>query len=205
MLTRQKEFLQWLAGGFTTAAVIVGGVWLTDHHDVVIAQIFGDSGSASSASVGSEPTKADVLKGHSKASLESEHKASGSMQVTLMSQEGRKPDGTLAIQADVTATEDLNGLKFEWVFPDGATVSSGAASGSFGSVAEGTRVSTSVVINVPVANSHVVFHAYRELAGEKVGQVAQYNTVDQPTIDMNLALKRESIERSPASADRRFE
>jgi hypothetical protein len=204
VLTRQKEFLQWLVGGFTTAAVIVGGVWITDHTDVVIAQIFG-TGSMSSSSVATEPAQLNPSKVHTEASLDSEHKASGSMQVVLTSVDGRRSDGTLALQANVTATADLNDLKYEWVLPDGAVFSSGDATGSFGNVTEGSQVSASVVVNVPVSNSRVVFHAYREMAGEKVGQVAQYNTADQSTIDMKLALKRESLERKPAATDRRYE
>jgi hypothetical protein len=207
VLTRQKEFLQWLAGGFTTSFVIVGGVWLTDHRDLVIAEVFGSPNfsSASSASIATEPSKLDVLKGNPAASPESEHKASGSMQVTLMSPEGRKSDGSLALQAYVTATADLSDLKYEWVLPDGAAVSSGSTTGSFGNVSDGTQVSASIVVNVPASNTHIVFHAYREMAGEKVGQVAQYNTVEQSTIDMKLALKRESLQRAPSSTDRRFE
>lgn len=205
MLTRQKEFLQWLAGGFTTSALIVGGVWLAEHRDVVIAQVFGSSGSTSSASSAPEPTKLEILKGQTEASLKSEHKASGNMQITLMSNEGRKSDGSLSIQAYVTAIADLNDLKYEWVLPEGASVSSGSLNGTFGNVSEGSQVSASVVLSVPVTNAHVVFHAYREMAGEKVGQVARYNTVDQSSIDMNLALKRESLQRKPASNARRFE
>ncbi len=205
MLTRQKEFLQWLMGGFMTSAVIVGGVWLTDNHDVVISLVFGTTHSTSSSSLAATPSKADILKGHTEASLQSEHKASGNMQIVLSSVEGRKTDGSLALQANVTATVDLADVKYEWVLPEGAIVSSGTLRGVFGSVAEGSQVTASIVANVPSSNSHVVFHAYREMAGEKVGQVAQYNTIDQSTIDLKLALKREEIQRKPAMSDRRFE
>jgi hypothetical protein len=211
VLTRQKEFLQWLAGGFTTSALIVGGVWIAEHHDVVIAQIMRSSGSMSFASTSSEsstpvePTKLEILNGQTEASLKPERKASGNMQITLTSNEGRKPDGSLALEAYVTAVGALNDLKYEWVLPDGAILSSGSLSGTFGNVSEGSQVSTALVLNVPVTNEHVVFHAYREMAGEKVGQIAHYNTVEQKTIDMNLALKRESLQRKPASNARRFE
>ena len=187
-----------------TSAVIVGGVWITDHRDLVIAQIF-NAGSTSSSSVTPEPTKLDVLNGRSETSVQTEHKASGNMQIALTSAEGRKSDGTLSVQAYVTAMADLNDLKYEWVLPEGAVLASGSLSGAFGTVSEGTQVSSSVVLNVPASNAHVFFHAYREVAGEKVGQVASYNTVDQNSINLSLALKRESLQRKPAMSDRRYE
>ena len=195
MLTRQKELMQWLVGGFTTSGLIVGGVWLTDHPSELAPEIFAST----------PPSKSAVLKAHSEASLEPDRKASGYMQISLTSSEGRKSDGTLALQANVIATTLLNDLKYEWVFPDGAVLASGPSSGSFGDVAEGSQVSASVVVNVPVSNTRVVFHAYREMAGQKVGQVAQYNSTDSSSIDMKLALKRESTDRKPAATDRRYE
>jgi hypothetical protein len=200
VLTRQKEFLQWLVGGFATSAVIVGGVWLGDNHTVLTAQLFGPT-----STTPVNPAKSDVLNSHSEASVRTERKASGNMQITLTSTDGRKSDGSLSIQANVTAIADLADLKYEWVLPDGATVASGALTGSFGSVAEGSQVTAALTAVVPSSNSHIVFHAYREMAGEKVGQVAQYNTVDQSSINLQLALKREEIQRKPAMTDRRYE
>jgi len=211
VLTRQKEFLQWLVGGFSTSALIVGGVWLTDNRDYVIAAVLGE-GSTSSSSVAAEPSssldsaKLPVLEKHSEASTSGEdRKASGNMYVSLSSPDGRKADGTLVLDANVSATTDLTDLKYEWILPEGVVLVSGAQSGSFGSLAGGAQTSTEVTLSVPTSNSHVIFHAYREMAGEKLGQVAQYNTVDQQSIDVKLALKRESLSRKPASTDRRFE
>ena len=202
MLNRQKELLQWLVGGLATSAFIVGGVWLTDNRDRVIAEVMG--GSYSSPSV-ADTTKLQVLEKHSEASLDSEHKASGNMQVTLSSAEGRRSDGSLAVEAHVTAMSELTDLKYEWVLPDGTTVSAGTPTGSLGTLAEGASAVSTLTVNVSSSNSQIVFHAYRELAGEKIGQVAQYNTVDQSTLDTKLALKRDSLVRTPASNARRFE
>lgn len=211
MLTRQKEFLQWLVGGFSTSALIVGSVWLSDNREFVVASVMG-GGVETTRSIASEPSsspdsaKLPVLEKHAEGTGSAqEHKASGNMLVTLSSADGRKSDGSLVLDAHVTATGDLTDLKYEWVLPDGVSLIAGSLTGSLGSLAGGADVTNEVTLNVPTSNAQVVFHAYRELAGEKVGQVAHYNTVDQQSLDVKLALKRESLSRKPASNERRYE
>lgn len=206
MLTRQREFLQWICGGVATSALIVGGVWMSEHQSQVIA--FVETGSLDFSSTA--PTKAELLNTKQAATEGTENKGSGGMTIALSSGEGLRSDGSLTIQAHVTAAIALTDLKYEWVLPEGVTLAAGALNGDLSSLTEGASTDLSLTVSAtPQANSQVRLHVYRLVAGEKVGQIAHYNTLDQPVIDQKMAMKRESMKsellRSPASDKRRFE
>jgi hypothetical protein len=201
LLTRQKEFLQWIIGGVSTAAVIVGGVWTNHNRSMLLAELEGRV-ITTSASVATT-TKVDILNQHEEAKGP-ENKGAGALKITLTSPDGRRSDGTLVLNAKVVATTELEGLKYEWVLPDGVTLVSGALDGDIGTLAEGASNAQDVTLNVSAqTNSFVHFHAYRLSGGEKVGQLAQYNTLEQESINSSLAFTRQSIEsaqsRKPAS------
>ncbi len=201
MLTRQREFFQWIVGGASTAALILGGIWTNNNREIILAQLEGQHVTASASVV--PFTKPEILNQH-EVTKGPENKGAGYMNVTLTSPDGRRSDGTLVLDAKVMAATDLDGLKYEWVLPDGVSLVSGSLSGDIGSLAEGAFNAQEVTLNVSSqTNSVVHFHAYRLAAGEKIGQLAQYNTLEQGSINLGLAIKRQSLEnessRKPAS------
>lgn len=210
MLTRQREFFQWIIGGISTAGIVVGAVWVSNNRTQLIAEL-ENSGSTTSASVGysvvasgAHSTKLEVLNQHDEAKGP-ENKGAGHMAVSLTSPDGRRSDGSLVLIAKIAAAVDLEGLKYEWVLPDGVTLASGSLNGDIGTLAEGAANSQAITVNVSSQKSSIIhFHAYRLSAGEKVGQVAQYNSLEQSSINLSLAFTRQSIEsesaRKPASA-----
>jgi hypothetical protein len=204
VLTRQREFLQWIIGGVSTSAFIVAGVWVSDHPKTVLeAMTNAVTGSASETAASRSPasSKLEILEKHADVSNSPANKASGNMNLTLTSAAGRQSDGSLVLEAKITATLDLAELKYEWVLPDSVLLTAGVQHGDLGDLADGASTALEVTLNVPAqADQRVHLHVYREIAGEKLGQVVQYNTISQPSINSALSVTREALK---AESDRK--
>lgn len=185
MLTREKELLQWMVGGVSTAAVILGLAWIVERNDVSSARV--------------EKTK--ILNAQ-KISPEAQGKGGGNLIVTFDSPTENPANGGLILTANIAALTDLADVRYDWLLPDGVTLAKGATSGNLGSLSEGSDATIEVSLVIPAAeNKQVHLQVYRLIDGEKMGQVAQYNTLDQKSIERTLATKRDTLERqrSPAS------
>lgn len=198
MLTRQKELLQWLLGGVSTAVVIVGTIYATDHRTELVAAITGQEATLPSQSP--EPTdKEKVLK--SVAVESQDGKGGGSMNVSITSPNKGATAEPLILKAQVSALEALNDVRFEWILPEGVSISKGNASGSIGNIADGASGEIEISLNVPAGdNKQIHLQVYRLIDGEHMGQVAQYNSVEIKDSELSLALKRADNTREPASA-----
>lgn len=201
MLTRQKEFLQWIIGGASTAALIAGTTWVAEREQA------RDAGSSSrqpaSESPAPSPEKEKILK-PTRPPIEASGKGGGNMTITFASTSESLVPGGLNLTATVHATIDLSDVHYEWLLPDGVTLTKGALTGDLGAVSddEDATINASFAIP-PTENKKIHLQVYRLVDGEKMGQVTQYNTLDQKTIERSMATKREILdsesERSPAS------
>ena len=199
MLTRQREFLQWVVGGFSTSALILGFVWLSENRAQVVAFATGETTRTPASSPASSPvsdSKPNTAKSKLATGRETpEKKASGQLQVSLSSPNGRQSDGTLSLSATIASVADLTDVKYEWTLPDGVSLVSGTDHGDLGSLTRGTPSSLQVVVQVPSQQTkHIVLHVFRDLGVEKFGQVAHYDTLNQDSINLALAVKRNEIQ-----------
>ena len=185
MLTRQRELLQWMVGGVSTAVLIASLAWLAERNAV--------------SSIRSNKTR--ILNAQ-KIAPEAQGKGGGNLIVTFDSPTENPAAGELIVSANITATTDLKDLKYDWLLPEGVSLSKGAPSGDLGTLSEGSDAIIEVSLAIPSSdNKQVHLQVYRMVDGEKMGQVAQSNTLDQKLIERKMATKRETLEseRSPAS------
>jgi hypothetical protein len=106
------------------------------------------------------------------------------------------------LQANVTAETKLEDVKFNWNLPPEAKIIAGFEDGDLGSLGENSAVNTKISVHVPADfNRKIHFHVYRDVAGEPHGQVAQYNTLDQSSIDEGLRTKADILSQKEESGE----
>lgn len=180
MLTQQREFLKWIFGVILTAALLLGVVWMTESHP---------EGSRANA------MKEAILRGGSRApaSVPGGHgKGGGSLNISLSPVEN--VSGALTLKAHVNAKNDLSNLKFEWVLPAGMRITSGSVAGDLGALSAGQSAEFETVFAIsPDTNEQIHLQVYRLIDGEKLGEVAQYNSLHQKWIDQKIMSKREAL------------
>lgn len=124
-------------------------------------------------------------------------KSNGMMAIAITAPgKGAVGRGTVIdLKADIEARSDLQGLKYLWILPkDGVRLVSGAMEGDLGSLASGQLASVEIsVISDTDENRRVHLHVYKVVDGENMGQMAQYNTVNQEAIEWVAKDKAEKI------------
>ena len=178
-----------MIGGVTTAALIAGLAYFVELHD--------DTKSAAQTS-----EKLKIL--NAQRAVAGQGKGGGNLNVSFTSSSDNLVPGALNLIANISSTRDLSELRYEWLLPDGVTLTKGVLSGEIGTLADGDESTIEVSLSIPaIENKQVHLQVYRLVDGEKMGQVAQYNTIDQKSIDREMASKRETLEaesaRAPAS------
>lgn len=178
-----------MIGGVTTAALIAGLAYVLERYD--------DTKSFTQTS-----EKVKILNAQRAAA--GQGKGGGNLNVSFTSSSDNLLPGALNLIASITSTRDLSDLRYEWLLPDGVTLTKGLLNGDIGTLADGDESTIEVSLAIPsIENKQVHLQVYRLVDGEKMGQVAQYNTIDQKSIDREMASKRETLEaesaRAPAS------
>lgn len=136
--------------------------------------------------------KSKISRHHGKgnASLDIEISAPGKGQVEA---------GTVInLEATIEALSNVQDLKFLWILPDdGITVLSGPTEGQIGHLNAGEITTVNISVRSDSAeNRQIHFHAYRFINGEAMGQMTQYNSVDQEKIEAHAESKAEILRRS---------
>ena len=187
MLTQTREQMKWLFGVLTTVVLILGAVWLVD---------------AFQPGTRAHSQKEAILRGggfdqndRMPASVKGEQGKGGS-QLSISFEEGTQTgSGVLNLKALIESHVDQQDLKFQWMLPDGVTMAAGSNEGDVGSLTAGETKSLEASLLVPTGvNKQIHLQVYSMVNGERMGDVAQYNTVKQLEIDRTIASKLELLE-----------
>lgn len=115
------------------------------------------------------------------------NKGQSSVDVSIESRSGGGgSDGsTLNLEATITAKENLHDVKYAWLIPnDGVRVINGSLQGELGELAAAGSARLHLAVASDVGeNRRIHLHVYRLVNGENSGQMAQFNTLDQESID----------------------
>ena len=132
-------------------------------------------------------------------------KGGGQIEISIASadQQAARAGIPLDLTATIGATSDLQNLQFEWILPKDMSVLSGETTGSLGDLANGSEVGLKLkVLPATDENALIHLHIFRIVAGEHMGQSAQYNTSLETTIVDQPQDKSEVLgQRDPASAE----
>lgn len=138
-------------------------------------------------------------------------KGGGQLEVTLTSDIASPipVDSTFTLSAQIVATSSLDGLKYEWLLPEGVTVKGGVLTGDIGGLENGASHDLAIqLVSATADNRQVQLHVYRVVGGEPVGHMAQFNTRDQSKIAEDVRAKVETLSaattRAPASERRKL-
>lgn len=151
----------------------------------------------SSAPAAAKLSKAEVLRGHKTKRLPVSGKGNGLLEIAIQAPgKGAVGKGTtINLDAAIEARSDLKDLKYVWILPkDGVRVVSGSVSGDLGSLPTGQFANLQLsVISDTDENRRVHLHVYHVVNGENMGNMAQYNTVDQEAIEWVAKDKAEKL------------
>lgn len=133
-------------------------------------------------------------------------KAGGSLRLEIRAPGKRSLDAssgsTIALEAEVEALANLEGLRYNWRLPEGVTAEGGDLEGEIGSLAEGAKTTLQItLVSQTLENRQVHLHVYRMVNGETMGNVAQYNTVLQEKIDEDIQRKAEILSKKSTEAE----
>lgn len=209
VLTRQKEFFQWIVGGFITSSLIVGMVYVVEHRAVILTSVsvtLADSisGSSSDSSSPTSDAKMQTLNARTPAS-QSANKGGGQMNINLSSPNAATASAIepLVIKAQVIAMANLADVRYEWILPDSVTPVRGSVTGGIGALADGAQGAIEISLNLLPGSENKQIHlqVYQLIDGERMGQVAQFNTVETKEVAIAAGLKKVEADdqRSPAA------
>lgn len=100
----------------------------------------------------------------------------------------------LQLEASIVSHTELDGVEYSWMLPKDVTLVSGTREGRIGHLKAGEVRRLALGISSPSSENHQLhLHAYRLINGEPNGQIAQYNTIDQPRIDREIREKLEVV------------
>lgn len=181
--SQQKEIILWIAGVVATVALLL-----------LLSIPLERAAEREPAST----SKQEVLnRTHSHTHMQGKGGGSLVINVTAPAKKPIDVGSAIDLQATVEALSSLSGLKFKWIIPDGITVESGDAQGELGSIGEGETKSLGLRVVSQVAdNRQIHLHVYREVGGESMGEIAQYNTVLQEKINEEIDRKAEVLKAS---------
>lgn len=183
MLTQTRDMIKWLLGVFSTCAFLLACVWIVEAFQ---------PGTRASAQ------KEAILRQHFDRLPASVNNSSGKGSSTLnvsINEGDLSTGGVLQLKATIEAHADVRDLKYQWVLPQGTSMASGADKGDLGAITAGESTTLEGSFLVPTGeNKQIHLQVYSEVNGEKMGDVAQYNSTEQPEIERSLASKRERLE-----------
>jgi hypothetical protein len=191
--SHQKETIGWLFGAIFTAGCLATATHYWETGEVL------PRGPASLAAQFLEPQKAldkKQILGEVKAhDLHKQGKGSSMLTVEIAPvAAGADATSALELEAKVQALQDIDGLEYTWLLPDGVTAVGGAVEGTLGTLANGAETKLRLsVISSSADNKQIHLHVFKRVNGEAMGQMAQYNTVSQPKIDAALKNKADML------------
>lgn len=194
MRTKIKERCKWVCGVIFTTSSVLGAAWFIENRPIKTVEKSEEKRVPAS----SEQSKQTILRGYELKHKHSFGKPSGLVEVTIQAP-GKNSSGDGSVQqleATVTAQRDLDGLKFNWLLPnDGVEILSGSSQGDLANLREGESTTMHLTIrNSTPENRRVHLHVFKLINGEAMGQMAQYNTVDQDRIEKQARDKSEVLE-----------
>ncbi len=121
-------------------------------------------------------------------------------------------DGALGsiidLEAKIQTKKDFKALEYTWILPDGISAAGGNTKGLIGVVKRGETVTLTLkVVKSTEENRQIHLQVFQMNGRKKSGYVAQFNTVGQEVLNLELRTKAEMLrERMPANEDgeRRF-
>lgn len=205
--SQQKDTIGWLLGAVLTAGSLgfVGHVWETGQLAPAVFQGRGPASiEAPKPAKEAKREKKDVLGRVTSQELHKHGKGSGSLSIEIASASGPlKPGAPAELEATIEALSDLDSLEFTWLFPKDVSIVSGSLEGSLGRLSKGETTSLRVTVTSgSTENRQIHLHVFRKNEnGEAVGQMAQFNSVDQPKIDATIRSKAEVLGQAEAEGE----
>ncbi len=183
MLTQTRDMIKWLFGVLTTCAFLLATLWMIEAFQP------GTRAAAQKEAILRQHFDADRMP----ASTGGQGKGSSNLDVSIT--DGQLSEsGVLNLKANISTHVDVQDLKYVWVLPEGVSMASGTNEGVLGSITAGESASIEGSFLVPsTENKRIHLQVFTESNGEKMGDVVQYNTIEQKEIERSLASKRERL------------
>ncbi|MES2854969.1 MAG: hypothetical protein V4692_03850 [Bdellovibrionota bacterium] len=107
----------------------------------------------------------------------------------------------IELVAVITARKSFETLEYAWLLPEGVTAAGGDTTGQFQNLERGDTAEVRLsVVKSTNQNRQIHLHVFQMVGNERVGKVAQYNTVFQEKFDAEIRSKAEILRsRMPAS------
>lgn len=101
------------------------------------------------------------------------------------------PGSVAELVAEVETIRDQDNVSFNWIIPPGTTIVSGELTGSLGTLRSQSPVYLRILIEPKTAMNHQIHLQVHSPSrgGEKIVQVAQFNTLDVEYLDQEQELQ----------------
>jgi hypothetical protein len=205
MLSRQFEMIKWILGVAITVAGILALSWVIEEEGgMIFSRDRKPSSIQQQETRPQQPSKAAILESGRDQRKPQLAKASGILEVEITSPEKTnvQAGSVLSLEAKVESLANTDDLKFAWILPAGVTIVSGPQEGTLGSMAEGQSTVIRLAVQTQTAeNRQIHLNVFKLVDGEPLGKVAQFNTVDQASIEAAAKSKAEILQSTSASTE----
>jgi hypothetical protein len=209
MLSRQLDMVKWLVGVVITVAGILALSWAIEEEGNLsrVPAMIHDSKPVPLEQEHAlpQPQKEAILQMGRELRKPHLAKASGILDVEITAPaKGVAGTGSIIdLEARVEAQSNLDGLKYVWILPtDGVTIISGHQEDDIGSMTEGqTTVIHLSVQSQTAENRQIHLNVFKMVDGEPLGKMAQYNTVNQESIEALAQSKAAALQNAPSNSD----
>jgi hypothetical protein len=152
------------------------------------------------ASIPPTRSKTEILRGNGANHLAINSKRSGIVELAIQApgKTGVAQGTVIDLEASIEAKRDIDEMKYLWILPkDGVHVVSGEVSGEIGHMVGGspTKLHLSVMSDTD-ENRQIHLHVYKVVNGENMGNMAQYNTVNQEALEWVAKTKAETLKQN---------